>query len=88
MYSIKQRTARPDCRYCNPHDHTCYCCGVTIVETEYGAESDLFHDITLYFGYGSGYDEEKWGFKLCEECIVNFVKTFKHPPKVMWWRSY
>jgi hypothetical protein len=61
-------------KVCNP-------CGKTFTKTE----ADSFYwdskiqQIFLYFGYGSKHDMEKWEFCMCEECIENFVKTFKIP---------
>lgn len=33
------------------------------------------------FGYGSRHDMERWSFDLCEECLVEIIKDFKHVPK-------
>jgi hypothetical protein len=59
---------------------TCNRYGITKAITDLGFEEDQFHAVELIFGYGSNYDTEKWEFKLCEECIVEYVKTFKHQP--------
>ncbi|TPF18077.1 hypothetical protein [Priestia megaterium] len=50
-----------------------------------GVDRDNFYDsqfqnIDCSFGYGSDYDMEAWNFDLCEECLVEFIKTFKHVP--------
>lgn len=59
---------------------TCHRCGQTKTITKLGYEEDQFHDIELIFGYGSNYDGEKWSFTLCEDCMVEYVNTFKHLP--------
>ncbi|SMQ78358.1 hypothetical protein SAMN05444673_3385 [Bacillus sp. OV166] len=61
---------------------TCNKCGETEKITEYGFEEDKFHAFNISFGYGSMYDEEKWKFDICERCLVDFVKTFKHSPDI------
>jgi hypothetical protein len=38
------------------------------------------HNFGASFGYASSYDEESWDFDLCEDCLVDFIKTFKHVP--------
>jgi hypothetical protein len=32
------------------------------------------------FGYGSKYDMEHWQFDLCEDCLVEIIKSFKYVP--------
>jgi hypothetical protein len=32
------------------------------------------------FGWGSRYDGETWDFDLCEECLVDIIKSFKVVP--------
>jgi hypothetical protein len=32
------------------------------------------------FGYGSKFDTEFWNFELCEECLVDLIKSFKYVP--------
>lgn len=38
------------------------------------------HSFDVGFGYGSKYDMETWGFHLCDDCLTEIVKTFKHVP--------
>ncbi|MBM7598248.1 hypothetical protein JOC34_000605 [Virgibacillus halotolerans] len=62
----------------------CNKCGNSIVanlrDGEGNFNQDLYHGIDLRFGYGSNHDLEHWNFDLCEDCLVEFVKTFKHVP--------
>jgi hypothetical protein len=62
-------------------DIICNRCGKTETITKKGFEEDQFHDINLIFGYGSNYDGEQLSFTLCEDCVVEYVKTFKYQPK-------
>lgn len=65
---------------------TCNKCGRT--ERVIGEKADrsyisnLFHSFDALFDYGSSHDEEKWSFDLCEDCLLDFVKSFKHAPNV------
>ncbi|MFK7678648.1 hypothetical protein ACI3ER_11460 [Bacillus sp. Wb] len=43
--------------------------------------NEQFKNIELGFGYLSKFDNETWKFTLCEVCILEMVKTFKHVPK-------
>ncbi|MEM4994794.1 hypothetical protein WKH56_19730 [Priestia sp. SB1] len=43
--------------------------------------NEQFKNIELSFGYLSKFDNETWKFTLCEECILDMVKTFKHVPQ-------
>ena len=62
---------------------TCNKCGKSKEITDFGFEQDEFHSLNLSFGYGSGFDEERWKFDLCESCLVDFVKTFKYSPTII-----
>lgn len=65
---------------------TCNKCGKSekligpIYEREVDAEA--FPTVRMSFGYGSNFDGEIWEFELCEDCLVEFTKAFKHPPNV------
>ena len=71
------------------HSVVCNKCGK---ETKRDFDSEFFEDYGeglwdgMYqsfgcsFGYGSKHDTERWQFDLCEECIVEYIKTFKHVP--------
>jgi len=61
---------------------TCNKCGKTVALTEYGLEENEFHSFNIVFPYGSMFDEERWKFDLCETCLVDFVRTFKHSPGI------
>jgi len=53
----------------------CNCCG----EVFDPSESDLIHQFSPSFGYGSSFDLESWTFDICETCLVKIVKDFKVP---------
>lgn len=61
---------------------TCDKCGKSTVsiKDDYDFVNDLYHNVGFSFGYGSSYDLENWSFDICEDCLVNFIKTFKHVP--------
>ncbi len=67
-----------------PLSVTCNKCGKTAglqgedYEREWGANE--FQRFSLHFGYGSRYDMESWGFDLCEDCLTELIRTFKHVP--------
>ncbi|RST75264.1 hypothetical protein D4T97_008400 [Siminovitchia acidinfaciens] len=69
-----------------PQSITCNKCGkskkITGTEHERELQSEAFPTIKLVFGYGSSFDEEIWNFELCENCLVKFVRSFIHPPKI------
>lgn len=39
-----------------------------------------YQTFSTYFGYGSRFDNERWEFDLCEDCLVELIKTFKYSP--------
>lgn len=43
---------------------------------------NLFHDMQVYFGYESPFDEDIVKFSICELCLFDFFKSFKHRPIV------
>jgi hypothetical protein len=43
---------------------------------------DTIHEFVIQFGYNSSYDCEKWEFHLCEDCLVEFAKSFAIPPEI------
>lgn len=61
---------------------TCNKCGKSTNISDDGWEQGRFQSFSLSFGYGSIYDEETWKFDICESCLGEFVKTFKHAPDV------
>ena len=61
---------------------TCNKCGKTEKITEYGFEENKYHTFNISFEYGSMYDDQTWKFDICETCLVDFVKTFKHSPDI------
>lgn len=44
-------------------------------------KSESFQSLTLHFGYGSKFDMEEWKFDVCEECLEEFVDSFKIKPE-------
>jgi hypothetical protein len=67
-----------------PNAITCNKCGKTEElsgnEFDRGMQSCQFQTIDVAFGYGSKFDMDDWSFDLCEECLVDLVRTFKHLP--------
>ena len=59
----------------------CQCVSLKGSEEERSYKMDGFHAFNLTFGYGSKFDEERWKFDLCENCLVEFIELFKHSPE-------
>ncbi|WP_227939998.1 hypothetical protein [Alkalihalobacillus deserti] len=63
---------------------TCNKCGKTkqLEGEDYEREwqSNVFQSFTTHFGYGTRHDTEKWNFDLCEDCLTELVRSFKHLP--------
>lgn len=63
----------------------CNMCGLTkeligdIYEIE--TQKNEFQSFKCSFHYGSRYDYEQCTFDICEDCLTDFVKSFKHVPK-------
>ncbi|MCU9612520.1 hypothetical protein OEV98_02945 [Caldibacillus lycopersici] len=64
---------------------TCNKCGKTKQLTgdndERQWDAEQFQSIICSFGYGSKFDMEKWSFDICEDCLVEFVASFKIKPE-------
>lgn len=59
----------------------CNKCGKEVdLENADDFEENLFHPFKVSFGYGSKFDLETWYFDLCEDCLLEFVETFKIKP--------
>ena len=58
---------------------TCNKCGHTDWIDDNGGNY-YFQRLNCDFGYGSKFDMEGWEFHLCEECLIELVKKFKHAP--------
>lgn len=65
--------------------YQCNKCGKTRIYGE--AELAIYLDwrnrtnnIALDFGYSSPYDGQEWSFDLCDDCLTEFIKTFKYIP--------
>jgi hypothetical protein len=65
-----------------PESITCNKCGKSEKLTGDEWQSNTFHSINLHFGYGSKFDMDIWKFDVCEDCLVEFVKSFKHEPEI------
>ncbi|MFE6075617.1 hypothetical protein ACFVQB_14190 [Paenibacillus sp. NPDC057886] len=62
---------------------TCNKCGV---EKEFEQVDDYIfnnysHRINVEFEEGSIYENQRWAFDLCEECLVALVRTFSEAPE-------
>lgn len=58
---------------------SCYCNKCSKLSKR--SEMDSSHkNINLEFGYESKHDSEIWNFDLCEECLIEFIKTFNIVP--------
>lgn len=62
----------------------CHCnrCGRFHEGGEEDITSNFFHDVHLMFGYGSPLDMTLLDFSLCELCLFEIIKDFKHAPMV------
>lgn len=60
----------------------CNKCGCTSgkLQDDDSYAANEFQEFGTYFGYGSRFDMERWSFDLCEDCLVELIKTFKHSP--------
>lgn len=38
------------------------------------------HQFSVSFGYGSGFDGERWAFDLCEDCLLAVIREFRLVP--------
>ncbi|WP_143804811.1 hypothetical protein [Paraliobacillus ryukyuensis] len=59
---------------------SCNKCGKAYKNEKKDHNLDLFHEFSTSFGYHSNFDMEQWSFDLCEDCLVDLVKTFKYVP--------
>ncbi|RLQ93688.1 hypothetical protein D9X91_17050 [Falsibacillus albus] len=60
---------------------TCNKCGNTKKLSDIWDEYE-FQSFSITFGYGSLFDDQKWEFDICDTCLADFVKTFKHSPDI------
>lgn len=58
---------------------TCNKCGEMDSLSTNEPNSHMNH-FSAGFGFGSHYDMESWSFDLCEDCLTELIKTFKHVP--------
>ncbi|MEK4025404.1 hypothetical protein [Sporosarcina sp. FSL W7-1283] len=73
----KSRLQKVVCNKCGKHD-----------DAKEGINLAHYQEIGVSFGYGSDYDMQSWKFDLCEECLVELVKTFKIIPEGFGQDSY
>lgn len=59
---------------------TCNKCGDSSVENDDQTCHERYQTFQTSFGYGSRYDMEAWSFELCEDCLTELVRSFKHVP--------
>lgn len=70
------------------------CCNKCGRATKFEDDSDTDYSINEYqtinvgFGYGSRFDMQSWSFELCEDCLVDLLKTFKYSPSGFGQDSY
>jgi hypothetical protein len=57
----------------------CDCCGKVNVCDDFQVTGDIT-SFSVIPGYGSMYDSETWELDICDECMVSWIKTFKHKP--------
>lgn len=62
----------------------CDKCGKEAV-VEDGMAFPYMHDVKFSVGYGSDYDGDTIQFDLCDECLTEFMKSFKHKPDIKNW---
>ncbi|WP_431785870.1 hypothetical protein [Paenibacillus lactis] len=62
---------------------TCNKCGKTKEpeQVDHYIWETFAYDFAIHFKEGSQYEEQKWMFDICEECAIEFVKTFKIVPQ-------
>lgn len=59
----------------------CYKCGKSDVVTDEDCwTKEQYQHFSVSFGYGSKHDLESWSWTLCEDCLVDIIRTFKHVP--------
>lgn len=61
--------------------YQCNCCGRTFTDKgDIDFTQNLFHEFAAYTGYSSPLDDEKIEFMLCERCLMEIFRGFKHQP--------
>ena len=58
----------------------CDKCGLESHKSENGVHAGVqpyIESLSVYWGYGSTYDQELWEYDLCEKCIVDIFKDVK-----------
>lgn len=68
-----------------PTSVTCNKCGKSqeLTGDEWDRQMKLckYQSVYISFGYGSKFDMDQWNFEICEECLVEMVRNFKHLPE-------
>ncbi len=73
----------------NKHDFFCNCCGRYHKYDEDDIDDfvgNFFHTFRNIFGYGSPYDGDMMTFTLCELCLFDIAKDFRHAPELIYHR--
>lgn len=59
----------------------CYKCGKSdVITDEDDFTKEQYQHFSVSFDYGSNYDMERWSWTVCEDCLVDIIRTFKHVP--------
>lgn len=61
--------------------YVCDKCGKKESESENVFAVNLYHNLKTQFCYGSEFDGEIWEADVCDQCMIDFFKSFKHEPK-------
>lgn len=63
---------------------SCDRCGKTVENSGKPADViaiQMIHDFAIRFNYGSEFDNDTWRFDICEDCLLDYVATFRHAPQ-------
>lgn len=63
----------------------CNKCGKEFIKDQNDNWNDFYdaeiHGVGFSFGYGSPFDGERWEYDVCEQCMVDYIKTFQYVPE-------
>lgn len=62
---------------------TCNKCGKTVEpeQVDFWVWETFAYDFSIAFKEGSEFEGQRWLSDICEECVIEFVKTFKIVPQ-------
>lgn len=68
---------------------TCNKCGKQVQNTgDLNLDFNTFQNFEIEFGFGSDFDMTRMYFDLCDNCMIEFIKSFKVPPdRNMFWEA-